>query len=347
MDAVSIAVGLGLATLCGVVIPVLAVRGLMPALEAGALKTRNYRKRLLPVGLGIVWIVWAFGLLAAQALLDVAYRLSSTSAESVGLLERLVATPLTFPLYALPFMLVTGMAALGLIDDAYGAGGPKGFGGHLGALAQGRLTTGGLKLLGGGGLSAFYGAAVASSVIERSNVAESAVSETGAFLLAWVSATLVIALSANLMNLLDLRPGRALKVYSLAVIAPAVMVALGAIDAYNAEMARYVGETGTLLFAGADRVTLVVATLVVVLGPVAAMWRYDLGEQAMLGDAGANAMGAIVGYLLAMSLSLAGMVVAAVLLLGFNLLSERVSLSALIEGFSPLAWLDRLGRTKV
>jgi hypothetical protein len=173
------------------------------------------------------------------------------------------------------------------------------------------------------------------------------VSETGAFLLAWVSATLVIALSANLMNLLDLRPGRALKVYSLAVIAPAVMVALGAIDAYNAEMARYVGETGTLLFAGADRVTLVIATLVVVLGPVAAMGRYDLGEQAMLGDAGANAMGAIVGYLLAMSLSLAGMVVAAVLLLGFNLLSERVSLSALIEGFPPLAWLDRLGRTKV
>jgi len=38
-------------------------------------------------------------------------------------------------------------------------------------------------------------------------------------------------------------------------------------------------------------------TLIVLLGPVAAVWRYDLGERAMLGDAGANAAGALAGMM--------------------------------------------------
>jgi len=87
-----------------------------------------------------------------------------------------------------------------------------------------------------------------------------------------------------------------------------------------------------------------VCMLLVLLGPVIAVCRYDLGERGMLGDAGSNAMGAIIGYLLAASLPTAWLAVVAVALLALNLLSERISFSTVIERFAPLRAIDGLGR---
>ncbi len=74
----------------------------------------------------------------------------------------------------------------------------------------------------------------------------------------------------------------------------------------------------------------------------------------MLGDAGANALGALLGYVIFVGLApaasagmgpaLAILGVVAGLLLLVNGLSERYSYSELIERNALLRWLDRLGR---
>ena len=70
----------------------------------------------------------------------------------------------------------------------------------------------------------------------------------------------------------------------------------------------------------------------------------DLRERCMLGDAGANPLGAVlgVGVVVACSPSVRTAVLVGVLAL--NLLSEVVSYSAVIERVPPLRYLDRLGR---
>jgi UDP-GlcNAc:undecaprenyl-phosphate GlcNAc-1-phosphate transferase len=149
----------------------------------------------------------------------------------------------------------------------------------------------------------------------------------------WIMATPAIALTANLVNLTDLRPGRALKAY--------VLLAGTAIEAMAAS-AWFVSE-GT----GMSRaLTVALVASLLTLGPVLAVWRYDLGERGMLGDAGANAMGALAGFLLASSLPTWGLGVYLVLVVTLNILSERVSFSRVIEGNTLLRWIDGLGRLK-
>ena len=183
----------------------------------------------------------------------------------------------------------TGAGAVGAYDDASGARHPhaKGFRGHASALRQGRVTGGAVKVLGIGatGLLAgrLLGRASATDLLVR-----------GA----------VVAGSANLVNLLDLRPGRALKAGSAAALA--------------------LGQPGPAAAA-------------------LALLPEDLGEQTMLGDAGANALGAVLGLALldrhparARS-ALAGLVV-------LTAASEVVSYSRVIDAVPPLRWVDRLGR---
>jgi len=80
------------------------------------------------------------------------------------------------------------------------------------------------------------------------------------------------------------------------------------------------------------------------IGPFVAVYRYDLGEEGMLGDAGANPMGAVVGLLIVSGLPLVGLLAWTAVVFVLNLASERVSFSAVIEGNSALRWLDGLGR---
>ncbi|MEW6155245.1 MAG: hypothetical protein AB1673_14855 [Actinomycetota bacterium] len=126
----------------------------------------------------------------------------------------------------------------------------------------------------------------------------------------------VVALAANLGNLFDRAPGRAGKAGMASFVALAV-------------------ATG-----GPPQL----AAVAVVVGAGAALLADDLRERLMLGDAGANPLGAAVG--LGVVLATApptrnGMLVALVVL---NLVGEVVSFSRVIAAVPPLRALDELGR---
>jgi len=88
----------------------------------------------------------------------------------------------------------TGAAAFGGYDDIAGSGDRRGFRGHLGALAHGEVTTGAVKI---GGIGA---TGVAAAALDGGPAVDVVLNSA------------LIASSANLLNLFDLRPGRALKV---------------------------------------------------------------------------------------------------------------------------------------
>lgn len=196
-----------------------------------------------------------------------------------------------------------GAAAFGLVDDLAEDTSTrvKGLRGHLGALAEGRLTTGGLKVL-GIGATALVGAAVGTR--RRGGAA-------GHLLDVAVNGALVAG-TANLVNLLDLRPGRALKA-SAALSLPVSAGTAGA-------------ATGVLLGAAA----------------VAAPG--DLGERDMLGDGGANALGALVGAQWAFGAPRPVRLAALTAVVGLTLASERVSFSAVVERTPWLRRADAWGR---
>ncbi len=194
-----------------------------------------------------------------------------------------------------------GSAAFGGYDDLAGSGSARGFRGHLGALAHGEVTTGAVKL---GGIGA---TGLVSALLLGGGPADVAVNAG------------LVAGGANLLNLFDLRPGRALK------------VALA---------------SGTLLAAGA-RDGQARATVAAPLGAAVALLPEDLGERAMLGDAGANALGAMLGAAAAASLSRPARLALLAAITGLTAASEVVSFTAVIERTPALRWLDMLGRRSV
>ncbi|KAB7744625.1 hypothetical protein GA707_08465 [Nostocoides sp. F2B08] len=196
-----------------------------------------------------------------------------------------------------------GGGAFGALDDHRGDSDSKGLRGHLGALRRGRVTTGAVKIVG-------IGATGVASVVLLDRGRE------GRDRLQGVASTLlggaVVAASANLVNLLDLRPGRALK----ATIIVAGPLAFGA------------GSAPAGIAAGAASA---------VIAP-------DLRGEAMLGDTGANAAGALVGLALVGKLGPRGRSLALLGLTALTLASERVSFTSVIESTPVLRELDRWGR---
>ncbi|WP_247612476.1 hypothetical protein, partial [Actinomadura latina] len=194
-----------------------------------------------------------------------------------------------------------GSGVLGGYDDLAGSGASRGFKGHLTALARGEVTSGAVKILGIGatGLAA---AAVAGSP---------APTRTGRAFDTLVNGA-VIAGAANLMNLFDLRPGRAVKV-GLLTGAPLALTRSGS------------------------------AVVAAPLGAAAALLPEDLGERAMLGDTGANALGALLG-LAATRLGRGPRLAVLAGLVGLNAASEYVSFTKVIAGNPVLNRIDMLGR---
>jgi hypothetical protein len=348
--------------LVGWALPAWAARRVVASAETRGSAVINFHGRRVPLGLGLVWLMWAIGVAAASNLVAFGSRVFVTASMSAGATPAgwwaaLGNTPFAVVVTSVPVLLVVGTVALGLADDVFGSG-EKGFSGHMRALREGRLTTGMLKLLGIGMLAFVSATGIAASIGEVDPMAAAATgwARGGLTLLAWIAATLVIALAANLVNLTDLRPGRALKAYVPLAVIGAAMSSWGFWTALRSQMASSaVGAAGQGVStatpgmpAGAQAAVwlaaVVLCLLVLVLGPVVAVWRYDLGERAMLGDAGANAMGAAAGYLLARSAPLWLLLVFALLLLWLNLGSERVSFTSVIERVPVLRWLDGLGR---
>ncbi|WP_103566844.1 hypothetical protein [Actinomadura rubteroloni] len=220
-------------------------------------------------------------------------------AASAGLL--LPGLPLRLRAAALLAGTVPG--ALGGYDDLFGSGASRGFKGHLGALARGQVTTGAVKILG-----------IGAAGLAAAAVAGSPAPSRGGRLFDTVLNGALIAGGANLMNLFDLRPGRAIKVGLLAG-APLAFTAGGAVTAAP-------------------------------LGAAAALLPADLGERAMLGDTGANALGALLG-LAATRLGRGPRLAVFAGVAGLNAASEFVSFTKVIARTPVLHRLDMLGRRPV
>ncbi len=71
---------------------------------------------------------------------------------------------------------------------------------------------------------------------------------------------------------------------------------------------------------------------------------YDLREMAMLGDAGSNALGGLLGLKSVERFTGRGLWVAIGALAGLTFLGERTSIGAWIERTPGVSWVDRLGR---
>lgn len=182
----------------------------------------------------------------------------------------------------------------------------RGLRGHIGALARGKITTGAVKLIGISGAALVSGALIAKHHNSRGMWFVADTFTTGA----------LIAGSANLINLFDLRPGRGLKVSA----AMACATALG-------------GNKPSRDLAAS------------LLGVIAAVAPGDLGERTMLGDLGANPIGAGIGLAVGMGAQRRTRLVALAAVTGMIALSEKVSFTRLIDRSPPLSWVDSLGRT--
>lgn len=206
-----------------------------------------------------------------------------------------------------------GAAAFGALDDLKGSAKRRGLRGHLGALRHGEVTTGAVKLAGIG----VTGTVAALLMGRDSRGPMDCAINTG-----------LIAGGANLLNLFDLRPGRAIKV---------MLLSAGLIGAGG------VGAGGS----GAGRGTRAAAAIAAPVGAALALFPADLRERAMLGDAGANALGAMLGVAAATALprpARIGLLAGIVTLTG---LSEKVSFTRVIARTPALNWLDMLGRRPV
>src|SRR6201996_7616339 len=203
----------------------------------------------------------------------------------------------------------TGAGAFGGYDDIAGSGAKRGFKGHLGALAHGEITTGSVKL---GGIGA---TGLAAALCTGGPAADVAIN------------TALIAGSANLLNLFDLRPGRAIKV----TLAAGLPIGLSQLARADAGRGPGTGAGG-------------VATVAVPLGAAAALLPEGLGEGAMLGDAGANSLGAMLGTAAAGRLSRRSRLALLAGVTGLTAASEVVSFTKVIQRTPPLHWLDMLGR---
>jgi UDP-GlcNAc:undecaprenyl-phosphate/decaprenyl-phosphate GlcNAc-1-phosphate transferase len=252
-------------------------------LASPALERRNYRNRVIPTAGGLYIVITVLLIEAGRAVFG-ALGVGDYTGLSLARSEMLFA--------------VFGFGFLGLVDDLAAVGSERGFRGHLGALRQARVTTGLLKLV--------AGAAIAVVLVATPGF------KSGRSL---IVDALLIALAANLGNLLDRAPGRTIK-GALVVYVPLAFV-LGA-DSAGVALAPVMGAAFGLL---GD----------------------DLHERLMLGDTGANVIGAALGLGVVLGTEESTRIAVMLLLLLLNVAAELVSFSDVIDRVPPLRWFDRLG----
>ncbi|MEO3926952.1 hypothetical protein ABGB07_24230 [Micromonosporaceae bacterium B7E4] len=266
-----------------------ALRGVLAGPWAAGLRRTNFRGRTVTLAAGPALAVGA----AAGAAAGAPSRPAGAAALVAGL----------------------SCGAVGLYDDVVGARPEqktaKGFAGHLAALREGRVTSGVVKIAGVGAAGLAAAALLAADPAVRSHPGRRRAGRAAGMVDLLLGAG-VIAGTANLVNLLDLRPGRALK----------SGVLLGA--------PLLPGPTGGLA-AGP-------------VGAAAALLPADLDERVMLGDSGANALGALLGVALAARTGPVGRAGALAVITALTAASEKVSFTQVIQNTPGLRELDALGR---
>jgi len=273
-----------LALVVGFVAARLLVHATRDLLRAPVLERQNHRGRAVPTAAGIIAVV-AVVLIEAGRSIFGAFGVGQTPASPIRMLVLLACV---------------GFALLGLFDDLVGTQSDQRFRGHLGALVRGRVTTGVVKMLGGAGLAIVLVSAGRGHGDGVRVVADA----------------LLVVLAANLCNLFDRAPGRAIKVALLAWLP----VALVARD---------------------DSIGVAIAP---VIGAFAALLADDLRERLMLGDTGAYALGAVIGLAVVAECSPTTRTAVLAVLVACTIASEVLSFSRVIERIGVLRRLDDLGR---
>ena len=259
--------------------------GAADVLESPVLSRENYRGQRVATAAGILIVLAVLVVEAGRAILG-ALSIGNEPGLSVDRSEVLFA--------------VFAFGMLGFVDDLLGGDDARGFRGHVGALFQGRITTGFLKLFGGAGIAVVLVATPGFA--------------TGRRLL--VDAVL-IALAANLGNLLDRAPGRTIKCALIAYVPLAIVLGTGP--------------------AG--------VAIAPAMGAAIALLPDDLHERVMLGDTGANVIGAVLGLGVVMGRGETTRVTALVIVIALTILAEVISFSKVIDRVPFLRALDRAGCT--
>lgn len=220
---------------------------------------------------------------------------------SISITQLIITPVLLYSLkdYKMLIILLVGsiISLMGIIDDFFGDS-SKGFKGHILEFSKGNITTGFLKII-LGSIAAFL-----TSYIFHTNILELFLN------------TLIIVLSINTLNLFDVRPGRALKIYYILVIPLILLITFNEYEILP----------------------------IIILGASLAYFPMDIKGKAMLGDIGSNLLGYYLG--LCFIISNINEVSIIIILLIINIISEKISLSSIISKNRLLNYLDCLGRDR-
>ena len=187
----------------------------------------------------------------------------------------------------------------GAVDDFFGDRGTGGFRGHISYLIkEKKVTTGLIKIIFG-----IVAGIVAAHLFGGDNI------------LRTICAFFLIPLSANSINLFDLRPGRALFVFFISFF---VICLISNFDMY---------DWGII-------------SVVMVVTVSAYIW--DRIGQAMMGDSYSNVLGAFLGILIIMNTPSWFWIVAIILNILLQIFSEKYSISKTIENSKILNFIDKI-----
>ena len=237
----------------------------------------NYREETIPLGMGLLFVLVQSFLMFATAIY-------------VNNINKTIVLS-----YVICIILI---GLIGMIDDFIGEKDIKGFKGHIKALFKGRLTTGGLKAVVGFLLAALFSVSVSKSYVEL------------------IINILLITLFTNIVNLFDLRPGRANKVFMFMAI---VLIITAYVRDYN----------------------FIIYTSV---GIILVYIRYDLKAKSMMGDVGSNSLGITLGIFCVLSQNLNVKIIYLTILVVLHIISEFSSFSKIIKNNRFLNYLDNIGR---
>ena len=237
----------------------------------------NYREEEIPVGMGLLFVL-------VQAFIMFATTLYMVDIDKSVILSYVICTIL--------------IGFIGMIDDFIGETDIKGFKGHIKSLFKGRLTTGGLKAVVGLILAILFSASLSNNYIDM------------------IVNIFLITLFTNIVNLFDLRPGRANKVFIFMSI---ILIITAYIKDYN-----------FIIYSA--------------IGIILVYIRYDLKAKSMMGDVGSNSLGITLGIFCVLSQTLTVKTVYLTILIVLHIISELSSFSKIIKNNKFLSYLDNIGR---